>query len=351
MNLSVRSDSEFDRGVSSLTRSPRAVSSSPRAVSTVLDVALFVLLVSAAVGVIYAAPTVEDGVGDDSADVAAVATTLASTTATVEYQPRIGGGNGPASHRADRGSVAGMLATATVERAVVEQRFGGQRTPGQSSADQQSAGQLAADRQSPYAIAVENETRRALGAVDGTSGVQVQARWEPLPGADVGAVTTVGDEPPIDADVHAATVEVPLSTTRSQGVAGWNDSNGAPPGTRSDGSLDAIARADGCTGLADELARRVVGTLVPPEPTAAALRADEESAAAAADRYRAVAEAVGADPDAVPQADVRQTNAVLVDALRAEFETIVCDGYETPAAAARDASPDAVTIVVRRWSP
>lgn len=342
-----------------------------RGVSTVLDVALFLLLVSAAVGVLYAAPSPNSeptATGGD--DAAAVATTLASTTATVEYAPEQSGGGlrsaaDPAgtatataagrledrndSRRTDRGTVAVLLARATVERAATDARADASR--------------------SPYVRAVENETRQVLDAVEG--GVQVRVRWEPLSGAEPAGQTTVGDAPPAAADVHAATIDVPVGSTRASTVAAQNASAGTTSATErraspsalppesarraaagANESLVDVANRSGCDGLAAEVAGRTVDTLFPPAPTGAALRADAATAGGVRDRYGAVGQTVGADPDDLPpEQDVRAANAALADELATDLEPIACEGYDRPVAAARAASPDTVTVVVRRWSP
>lgn len=303
--------------------------SSARAVSTVFDVALFLLLVSAAVGVLYAAPEPEpaDGRGADADDAAALATTLSASTTTVEYAPAFESAD--AAVRTDRGSIAELLAAATVADATVSGR------------------PLGPDEQ--YVDAVGNETRTTLAGVGGAGEVQLQTRWDPLPGADIGGATTIGPAPPLDADVHAATVSVPLGTARDSGVAAkrWDES--ATVSTNR--TLVEVARTDGCVALSTAIARRVVGHFFPPESVEATLRGDAAGRRQTATRYETFAAAVGADPDGVPLEDgPRDANAVLVEALADELEPVACDGYADPVTAAREAAPEAVTLVIRTWS-
>lgn len=310
-----------------------------RAVSTVLDVALFLLLVSAAVGVLYAVPDPSADGPQDADDAAAVATTLSASTTTVRYAPDLEGSS--ATARTDRGSVAQLLAAATVANATVADR------------------PVVRDEQ--YVDAVGTETRATLAAVGGASEVQVRARWEPLPGADVLGETVVGPTPPPEADVHAATVSVPLGTASDRGVAalGREDADGHERGgsdhsanaTRRHRSLVDVAQTAGCDGLSTAIARRVVGHVFPPEPIRAALGGDAESRRAIATRYETFADAVGVDSGTVSLEDgPRVANAVLVEALAAAFEPVACRGYADPATAAREAAPKEVTLVVRAWS-
>lgn len=368
----------------------RAGSTSDRAVSTVLDVALFLLLVGAAVAVLYAAP---DGSGASEradADAApAVATTLATTTTDVEYQPTAGD-----ETVVDRASVLTLLARAAV-----------------ASAGHGDDGGIAPR----YAAAVTEAVRGELRALERDRRVQVRATWEPLPGSGLRGEVTVGPKPPASADVHAATTTVPLGTARRSGVPAvdwfghpsgdsalgrvairgaapdlrdvpddWPVAGGTSPWPVDRREVDAVAlggeradaaSADGtsavtasadaasaaepdCRAVALTVARRTVGHLFPPEQTGVALRAEQpvdaegSPAGPVAARYEAVAELAGVDPSEVPRGDAaRGTNARLVAALAGSFAPTACDGYEDAAAAAAAASPDEVTVVVRTWSP
>jgi len=374
-----------------------------RGISTVLDVALFLLLVSAAVGLVYAAPRVDDPGSDAVADpdvAAETATTLATSTTTVWYEPAAG----EAPARPARGTVAAHLARATVANATVDDRpFGGAPA---------------------YETAVRNATRTALSRVRAGTAIQVRTHWEPLPGAGLGGGFVVGPSPPPGADVHAATVAVPVGSARATGIdaPAWTEASGGWPGNvTADRGGDAAGRRDGedgpgagdagggddagadagtgagaavddgaaprdgpdapvasfagesvaapstlslvevaerrdCVGVATAVARRVVGAAFPPERTQAALRAGSTPPGEAGlrertvARYRTAAEAAGAEPADVPiDASARATNAALVRDLASELESAAC-GFDSATGAARAAEPDAVTVVVRTWS-
>jgi hypothetical protein len=143
-----------------------------RAVSTVLDVCLCLLLVSASVLTLLAAPV--DGEDPAAGTADELATTLAAGTTTVRY-------SGPTGTRAVHGTHAGLLATATRTN----------RTP-------ESGGR--------FRTAVRSAVRGVLDGDDWTA--RVRATWRPYEGADPTAVV-VGPTPPPDADVHAATTSVP----------------------------------------------------------------------------------------------------------------------------------------------
>lgn len=308
-------------------RRPRRSASEPRGVSTVLDVAVFLLLVSAAVGILYAAPDAGDS--RDGADVApAVATTLATTTTGVEYAPRVDGAAGAV--RTQRGSVLALLALATVANTVWDDAGSGDAPAGAATAD--AAGVLAP----AYEAAVRNETRAVLRGLERDATIQVRAVWEPLPGSGLRGETVVGPSPPPGTDVHAATTTVPVGTPRASAGA-----NGAPGG----------ASARDCRVLAEVVARDVIGQRFPTERTSATLRGDGGSRERVRARYRAVAASLGIDPDEVPRgADATGANARLAAALASQLEPTACEGYANAAAAADAAAPAAVTVVVRTWS-
>lgn len=336
-----------------------------RGVSTVLDVALFLLLLSAAVGLLYAAP--RPGQPATDPDIAAeAATTLATTTTAVEYTPAVDRGDLPALDGADatertaRGTVAEHLAAATVANAAIGDRTL-RHAPGHESA-------------------VRNATRRTLARIEAGVDLQVRSFWEPLPGSGVRGELVVGPSPPPDANVHAATSAVPVGAARETGITtpawtaaagGWsNDTSGADRrgANASDGSLvgaavaapaglslEQVARRRGCDGLSTAIARRTVGAAFPPARTEAALRAGGALEARTVARYRRVAAAAELESVDVPvetdpaRSPARATNAVLVRALAGAFEPTACSN-DSVTAAAREAAPATVTIVVRTWS-
>lgn len=285
-----------------------------RAVSTVLDVGLCLLLVSAAVGVLYAAPT---GSSDDGGDVAASgATTLATSTATVEYTPTAGDASS-----IDRGTVASLLARAALANATVD------------------GASLTSD--DAYVDAVRARTRRALAGVSGDARVRASAHWRPLPGSGLRSRVAVGPRPPPDADVHAATLAVPVGAGR----AGESDA-----GASLERSLPAPARQARCSSVGRTIARRTVRSVFPPDRTTAALQSDA-ARSHTSERYRTAAAGLGADPAGVDRGGTaRDRNAVLVERLSPRLVE-QCRAADEPLAWARAATPGRVTVVVRTWSP
>jgi hypothetical protein len=143
-----------------------------RAISTVLDVCVCLLLVSASVLTLLAAPV--DGEDPAAGTADELATTLAAGTTTVRY-------SGPTGTRAVHGTHAGLLATAARTN----------RTPATGGR---------------FRAAVRSAVRGVLDGDDWRA--RVRATWRPYEGADPTAVV-VGPAPPPGADVHAATTSVP----------------------------------------------------------------------------------------------------------------------------------------------
>lgn len=330
-----------------------------RGVSTVLDVGLCLLLVSAAVGVLYAVP---DGSPDERGDVAApAATTVATSTATVEYQPAAAD-----RRRVDRGTVASLLARAAVANATLE----GEPVTGDEA----------------YVDAVRSRSKRALAGVAGAARVRVRAQWRPVPGSDLRGTVAVGPEPPQGADVHAATLSVPVGDGRGAGPGPTSTEHDARSAAEraSNGSataLGAAATRDDCEAFGREAARHVAAVLFPPAPTDAAL--DGDSGAVMRDRYESAAAALGTESTGLDRpADAATRNRWLAGQFAPRFAERCREvggragggreggsrtggGRETverrspaaepdPTSTARPtsaSSPTSATVVVRTWSP
>lgn len=259
-----------------------------RAVSTVLDVAVALLLVGAAVATLAAAPAPSARPDAPVADV--TAETVATVTTTVPT------GDGRRSH----GTLARHLATAAVA---------GARLDGDPVVE------------SPYPARVANETDALTG-----HRASVTARWEPYPAAPLAGTVVTGGCTPRDADVAVRTLTVP------SGVDG--------PGAVD--SFEELARA---------LAEVYVARRFPPERTYASL-VDGRTAGRTTDRYRSAAGTLGTDVgEPVEAREVRAGNDELAAALAARLEADLRDRYETPRAAAADVTVDEVELVVRRWDP
>lgn len=318
-----------------------------RAISTVLDAAVFLLLVSAAIGLLYAAPqTDEDGAADP--DVAAeTATTLATSIETIEYAPAPDGDRADAATtRPDRGTIAELLAETTVANA----RLDGEPLT----------------RAPNHEAAVRNATRRTIHRIDSDVRIQVRTQWRPLPGSGLRGGVVVGPSPPEDADVHAATMTVPVGTAASAGPArsGWKgidtpdlgdgevgggDAYDSPPGRSA--SLASVASRAGCDGLGRILADSVVGSAFPPGPTKQAFRSGGEATELVEARYDTAATALEVDPNVFhAEMQPRRRNELLADELAERF-TATCEGYDSPTVAAERAAPDTVVVSVRTWSP
>lgn len=276
-----------------------------RAISTVLDVALCLLLVTAAVGTIAAVPA---GDATDSPDARAAATEtarlLGSVTATVEYRAA-SRGSGRRTH--------GTLASLLVEAALADVDVRGTDLPGGER----------------FGAAVAAAIRPHLAGV-GWRG-QVVATWRPYPGAHVGATVTVGPSPPPTADVSVAVLTVPT------GLPAAHDR--------------AVNVADrGFDAVATIVAEAVVAGLFPTGSTRRALRGPPTVADPAVRRFRRVAAAYGRPLAVSPASDPARLNDRLVAAVAPAVETDLRATFGTPAAAAHNVSVGVARIVVRTWS-
>lgn len=259
-----------------------------RAVSTVLDVAVCLLLVGAAIGTITVAP--QSSQPSEAPDAGRTTATVASVTTTVPV----------GAERQAHATVAGHLGTA----AVADARLDGDPVAGSS-----------------YPSAVANETRSVT-----PDRTYVTARWEPYPGAPLAGTVSAGEHPPGRADVAASRITV--------------DNGIAEPG-----------RLDSFEDLARSLANAYVAWLFPPERTYANL-VDDRTAGRTRDRYSAVGQTVAvAVRQPLLEGQVRVANDDLSSTLAARFEADLRDRYPSPKAAASNVTVDEVDIVVRRWEP
>lgn len=256
-----------------------------RAMSTVLDVAVCLLLIGAAMTTLAAAPPPAD---DDTPDADATATTLATATTTVSVD----------GDRRDHGTYLGLLAVAAVANATLE----GAPLAGTA-----------------YPAAVTDSTDPHVGRRE-----YVTATWRAYPDAPLRGNVSVGEEPPVDADVAA---------TRHVVDSGVDDPDA--PSSRDE--------------LATDLAASYVEARFPPGRTRPAL-VDARTADRTAARYRAMASTleVGID-DALVAADVESANERLTEALAARLAKTLETEYESVEAAERDVTVAEVQVVVRRW--
>lgn len=287
-----------------------------RAIHAVLDAALFLLLVGAAVGTVTLPA---DGPARGTAD----ASTRVVTTATdqVDYSLAPGArhadeslvrfptATGPEFDRTAHGTVAELLAAAAVRNVTV-----GDEQVTRTSDDFERA----------TAAAARNATRRR---------VAVRAVWTPYPDAPVRGTVRAGSRPPATADVWATTTSI---------------GSGAPPVRE---RARSAARRDGYAGVARVVAAATVRGLVPPDATRHALHADYPVSALTTYRYRRLAALLDTPvAGALDDAATRRANARLRAALAARFERDLRDDFDSPAAAARAVRVSEVRVVVRRWS-
>jgi hypothetical protein len=271
-----------------------------RAVSTVLDVALFLLLVSAAVGTLVLAEPHQDTEtsADETADV------LASSTLSVEYDLR-------SETRRAHGTLAVMLARATVANATLDGE-------GLSGADD------------GFRERVKAETRERLAAPNRT---QIVARWTPYRGGPLTGSLTVGPTPPPDRTVHSATLTVPAPVPASHEAAMAASNNG----------YDAVA---------GPVSTAVVEGVVPDSRVDASAFRESPTATETSHRYRVLASGTGMSvSELLASGSIGPAHDRLTRGLRRTFAADMRARFDTPAAAAETVATGRVRLTVRRWSP
>ncbi len=279
-----------------------------RAVSTVLDVALFLLLVGGAVAAVTApvpAPTPFDQ--RHAADTAAVLTT---STASVAYALAPGSEtDNPEFDRYAHGTLARLLAAGALGGVTVD-------------------GVRISHARDGYRTAVARETEAAVAIP--SHGVQVRAVWTPYRGSGIEGRQEVGTEPPADATVQSVTVRVP---------------SGMPSVERT-----GRARAEGYAGVSRAAARAVVRGLFPPNATRHALADDYPVDTLVRQRYRTAGRLLGAPVTPSKPAAVTDANRRLERRLAGRFERRLRASFDSPERAARALSVGRVRITVRVWS-
>lgn len=274
-----------------------------RAVSTVLDVSLFLLLVSAAVATL-AVPAADP----PSATADRTAETLAATTTNVTYPVPA------ASSPDDRTVTATGTDAALLGRGAV--------------ANLTLAGESVAPGSAPFRRAVRNRTEAALAWSPGRTAVV--ALWEPYPGAPLRGRLTAGADVPPGVEVSTATATVPASIP-------------------SVGHAATEGAEDGYRGVADPIAAAVVETTVAADgvggtgPGAVAIRDG---------RLRAYTDALGIRTVGLETGGGRAATAENVERRLAEhLAADMRDRFDSPGAAADAVRTGTVRVVVREWSP
>lgn len=289
--------------------------------SAVLDVALCLLLVSAAAVTLVTVPGGEsERTSDGRAD--AVATTLTTSTTTVNYSLEPGAARAddrlvsfptttsPEFERSSHGTYAGLLADAALGGLTVD-------------------GERLTHTDDGFRDAIRARTKSDVAH----DGVQLLVRWEPYRGSHLRGSVTTGSSPPADATVHAATVSVP------SGFAA----------TRDDARV--AATESGFTGVASVVAANVVEGLFPPDDLRFALRGDYPVSHLARYRYLRAGEQYGVDVvdedgTVVPTEANERLTAAVADAVERDLE----QSFETPTEAAESVRVAEVQVVVRTWS-
>jgi hypothetical protein len=313
--------------------------------STVLDAALCLLLVSAgavtlvtvpdAGGVASPAGTGAEHLDDDRDRADALATTLTTATASVNYTlapgAREAGGTpvafphteGSQFERTSRGTLAGLLADATLASVQV----GGTRLDHTGD---------------DFRRGVRARTLEAVGA-----NAQVAAVWRPVPDGPVEGRLVVGPDPPADRSVHASVVRVPTGFGSVERRAGQRTQRGAAPDTADDTPRERLAH---------RIAAVVVTGLLPPEETAFALDGDYPVTALTRHRYHRLATLLGVDLDgSVPSepanANVTRATRLLTDGLAERLSAGLRHSEETALQTESESGVGVgrVRITVRTW--
>jgi hypothetical protein len=280
--------------------------------STVLDGVICLLLISAAVVTVTTA-TPREPTGEGRA--ADVASTLATTTATVNYtltsRPESATASDPEStaafDRTAHGTLAELLARTAVGRLEIDGR-----------------------RLSHTRDGLSRAVIRAVGATIRANHTRITAVWRPYPGASVEGRIVVGGRPPPDVPVHAARIAAP---------------SGIP--SRRAAVRDA-AESEGIEGIADVVADGIVDGLFP--PTRTRIAAGERDAALVRHRCRLAERRVGVDGRAtLAHGGVAAANDRLATALS---DRVAADLHGTNASTRRVVERvrlGRVRIVVRTW--
>lgn len=268
-----------------------------RAISTVLDVAVFLLLVSASVGALTLAPQHQP----DRVTVDTTATTLATTTADVTYTLQ-------GEQRHAHGTIGTLLARAAVERAVISGH------PLSSS--------------SQFVDRVRAVTRARISSPTRT---QVIAHWVPYRGAPIRGRVTVGSAPPAGADVTVATLSIPAPFTPVPL---------APPSDVND-TFHRLARVT-ASAIADQL--------LPKTRLEVSASSESPTAAITAHRFHVFASALDLELGAaLQQGDIALARSLVTDALAETFAREMRSRFESPTAGRGAVRITTVDLVVRRW--
>ena len=322
-----------------------------RAVSTVLDVALCLLLVSAAVGVLGVFLAGEDDPAVDPETPDHAVSLLGSTTISVEYdfdsliEREPDAFDDPAQYPADErtrithGPTAALLADATLSNTTADE---GRLT--HSGGD--------------FETALEGPLIDELEPID--EQVAITTHWTPYEGAPLEAQTMVGPTPPPTADVSSVTMTVPSGMTTDPETA-HGQAASSPTSEAPHTSTATTAASTSTPTTYDEVATLVATTIVTThfEPTETEIALERGGL----DRDRTlyqytqfVATVDGIDerdleePLAQPTSDAERANEKLIEAMATDLESDLRDAFESPEDAKKALEMDEVTITVQVWN-
>lgn len=305
-----------------------------RAISTVADVTLGLLLIVSAMGVlvVFAGST---PVEHEPVDTEYTAQTVAASTMNTSYTVSTAVDEHYQNHRSDsnpynesalervsHGPIATEVAAIAVASATID-------------------GETLSKEAVEYEAAVDEQLQTRF--VGSRFDVSVSVYWTPFEGAAMAGETTLGRQPPPDADVSTTTITVAsgLPEARSDAVAAVD----------SDGDYEAVAQT---------VANATVAGYFPELATQQALERTGVDSHLTRYRYKRFATVLDGDATlfddwlAASTADAGAANEHLSDRLAAEFETqletLDGDSYETATEAAQAVSTGTVTITIRTWT-
>lgn len=281
-----------------------------RGISTVLDVAVFLLLVSAAVATL----TVPASPAPDT-DVGSVASTLGTATTDVEYRAAVvaefenGSETTLSAVRRANGTVANLLADAALSTATLG--------PANGEGGYEE-----------YRRAVANRTREILRWFDART--QVEAQWRPYTGSPLEGSLRVGPTPP-DRDVMVATLDVPAPVVSVQPAA-------------------RRVASSGYEEVAAVVANATVRGLYPARRMGLAVQSGGLDRGLAISRYRRLLDGLTVDvSDRLREGAVGEVNRALVAGLTELFARDMREQFDSPAAAAAAVRAGRTRLIVRGW--
>ncbi|MFC7214854.1 hypothetical protein ACFQO4_12310 [Saliphagus sp. GCM10025334] len=326
-----------------------------RAVSTVLDVALCLVLMSAAVGVlgIYLAGDEDTGHTPETATHAVEL--LGSTTVSVEYtlEPALERApedayDDPDDYsrseltRVTHGPAAGVLADAALANVSLEDE------------PLTQDGRL-------FATAIEGPIVSEFAVVDGD--VAVAAHWTPYEGAPLEGRARIGPTPSPTADVSSVSMTVPsgfnfdrFDSADFGGDEGGGGDEGESRGENGNKDEDENPGIEAYHPIATSVSTAIVEGYFPPEQTSLVLERGGLDRDRTVYRYERFATALdGINPADLEgpleqsNSDAQAANAHLVGALAESMAADMEARFDTPEEAVDTIAVEDVTIVVRVW--